>query len=98
MPNLASGSNSETHVPIERRKFSRIQVMEGTAAAVLAAAIIGTAGGMGWLVIQLPSRLQQLEGQITRILQNQDVFTKDVLDLKDQVQDLDRRVIKLELR
>jgi polyhydroxyalkanoate synthesis regulator phasin len=42
--------------------------------------------------------LQQLEGQITRILQNQDVFTKDVLDLKDQVQDLDRRVIKLELR
>jgi hypothetical protein len=72
--------------------------MEGTAAAVLAAAIIGTAGGMGWLVIQLPSRLQQLEGQITRILQNQDVFTKDVLDLKDQVQDLDRRVIKLELQ
>ena len=98
MPNLASGSNSETHVPVERRKFSRTQVMEGTAAAVLAAAIIGTAGGMGWLVIQLPSRLQQLEGQITRILQNQDVFTKDVLDLKDQVQDLDRRVIKLELR
>ena len=98
MPNVASDSDSETHIPIERRKFSRIQVMEGTAAAVLSAAIIGTAGGMGWLVIQLPSRLQQLEGQITRILQNQDVFSKDVLDFKDQVQELDRRVIKLELR
>jgi hypothetical protein len=72
--------------------------MEGTAAAVLAAAIIGTAGGMGWLVIQLPSQLQQLKGEIARILQNQDVFSKDVLDLKDQVQELDRRVIKLELR
>ena len=98
MPVVVPEPDSEPRIPIERRKFSRIQVMEGTAAAVLAAAIIGTAGGMGWLVIQLPSRLQQLEGQITRILQNQDVFTKDVLDLKDQVQDLDRRVIKLELQ
>lgn len=85
-------------VPFDRRKFSKTQVLEGTAAAVLSAAIIGTAGGVGWMVTQLPSQLQQLKAEIARILENQDTFTKDVLDLKDQVQDLDRRVIKLELR
>lgn len=72
--------------------------MEATAAAVLAAAIIGTAGGMSWLVVQLPNRLQQLESTMARILQNQDVFSEKFLDLEKQVQDHDRRLIKLELK
>lgn len=85
-------------VPEERRKFSRVQVMEATAAAVLTAAIIGTAGGVGWLVVQLPSRLQQLESSITRILQNQDAFSEKFGQLEKQVQDHDRRIIRLELK
>jgi len=83
---------------VERRKFSRVQVMEATAAAVLSAAIIGTAGGVGWLIIQLPNRLQQLEQNISRILVNQDLFGKQFSELEKQVQDHDRRIIKLELK
>ena len=87
-----------TDAPLERRRFSRVQVMEATAAAVLTAAIIGTAGGVGWLVVQLPSRLQQLESSITRILQNQDAFSEKFGQLERQVQDHDRRIIRLELK
>ena len=87
-----------TDAPLERRRFSRVQVMEATAAAVLAAAIIGTAGGVSWLVIQLPNRLQQLEGSVTRILQNQDAFSEKFGQLEKQVQEHDRRIIRLELQ
>ena len=80
------------------QRISRVQVMEATAAAVLAAAIISTAGGMSWLVIQLPNRLQQLEGQITRILNNQERFEGRFANLEEKVQEHDRRIIKLEMR
>lgn len=80
------------------QRISRVQVMEATAAAVLAAAIISTAGGMSWLVIQLPNRLQQLEGQITRILNNQERFEERFVNLEEKVQEHDRRIIKLEMR
>jgi len=72
-------------------------VLEATAASVLAAAIIGTSAGVSWLVVQLPSRLQQLEGSVTRILQNQDVFQSRFSQLEKQVIEHDRRIIKLEL-
>lgn len=83
---------------VERRKFSRVQVMEATAASVLAAAVIGTAAGVGWLIVQLPSRLQQLETNITRILENQDLFNAKFLELEKKVEELDRRLIRQELR
>lgn len=83
--------------PAERRRFSRVQVLEATAAAVMAAAILATAGGMGWLVVQLPNRLQQLETQMTQILSNQNAFTVRFQELEKQVTDLDRRTIRLEL-
>lgn len=83
---------------VERRKFSRVQVMEATAASVLAAAVIGTAAGVGWLIVQLPSRLQQLETNITRILENQDLFNAKVVELEKKVEDIDRRLIRQELR
>ncbi len=79
------------------RRFSRVQVLEATAGTVLAAAVLGTAGGMGWLVIQLPNRLQQLESQITQILSNQTAFGLRFQELEKQVTDLDRRTIRLEL-
>lgn len=81
----------------DRRKFSRIQVLEATAASLMAAAILATAGGMGWLVVSLPNRLQQLETQITQILRNQDQFGQRFQELEKEVQDLDRRTIRLEL-
>jgi hypothetical protein len=71
--------------------------LEATAASLMAAAILATAGGMGWLVVSLPNRLQQLETQITQILRNQDQFGIRFEKLEKEVQDLDRRTIRLEL-
>jgi hypothetical protein len=84
-------------IPPERRRFSRIQVLEATAASLMAAAILATAGGMGWLVVSLPNRLQQLEAQITQILANQNQFGLRFEKLEQEVQELDRRTIRLEL-
>ncbi len=83
--------------PPERRRFSRVQVLEATAASLMAAAILATAGGMGWLVVSLPNRLQQLETQITQILSNQTQFGLRFEKLEQEVQELDRRTIRLEL-
>jgi hypothetical protein len=63
----------------------------------MAAAILATAGGMGWLVVSLPNRLQQLETQITQILSNQTQFGLRFQELEKQVTELDRRTIRLEL-
>jgi hypothetical protein len=63
----------------------------------MAAAILATAGGMGWLVVSLPNRLQQLETQITQILSNQTQFGLRFEKLEQEVQELDRRTIRLEL-
>jgi hypothetical protein len=81
----------------DRRKFSRVQVLEATAASLMAAAILATAGGMGWLIVSLPNRLQQLETQISQILSNQTQFGLRFQELEKQVTELDRRTIRLEL-
>jgi hypothetical protein len=83
--------------PVKKR-FSTVQVMEATAAAVLAAAVIGTAGGMGWLILALPDKLQELETRITQIIQNQGTFREEFAGVKKQVNELDRRVIRLEIK
>jgi septal ring factor EnvC (AmiA/AmiB activator) len=74
-----------------------VQVLEATAASLMAAAILATAGGMGWLVVSLPNRLQQLETQITQILRNQDQFGERFQELEKTVNDHDRRIIRMEL-
>jgi hypothetical protein len=71
--------------------------MEATAAAVLAAAIIGTTGGVGWLVVQLPNRLQQLENRMNQIVENQELFNQKFTNLEKTVSEHDRRIIRLEL-
>ena len=83
--------------PEAQRRFSRIQVLEATAASLMAAAILATAGGMGWLVVSLPNRLQSLETQITQILKNQDQFGERFQELEKTVNDHDRRIIRIEL-
>lgn len=82
----------------EPRRFSKVQVLEATAAAVLAAAILGTATGMTWLVISLPNELQKMKEQINLIIQNQAAFGQQFNELREQVNEHDRRLIKLELR
>jgi len=72
-------------------------VLEATAASLMAAAILATAGGMGWLVVSLPNRLQSLETQITQILKNQDQFGEQFQELEKTVNDHDRRIIRIEL-
>lgn len=84
--------------PDPTRRFNRIKVVEDAASSLIAAAIIGTATGVGWLVLNLPNRLTQLENQITQILRNQDAFGNRFRDLENAVDDHDRRIIRLELR
>lgn len=91
-------SNSENQPGAQGRNFSVVQVAQGTSSAVLAAAIVGTASGMGWLVMSLPSRLQQLENQITQILKNQDIYGEKFQKLEEKVDQHDRRLIKLEIK
>ena len=86
-----------TPPPDLQRRFSRVQVLEATAASLMAAAILATAGGMGWLVVSLPNRLQQLETQITQILQNQQQVGREIQEIRKDVVELDRRTIRLEL-
>jgi hypothetical protein len=72
--------------------------MEATAASVLSASVIATAAGVGWLVVQLPNRLQQLENRMSRIVENQELFGSKFVELEKQVDEHDRRIIRLELR
>jgi hypothetical protein len=91
-------SGLEGQPGVREKKFSVVQVAQGTSSAVLAAAIVGTASGMGWLVMSLPSRLQQLESQITQILKNQDTYGEKFQKLEEKVDQHDRRLIKLEIK
>jgi len=72
-------------------------MLEAAAAMVLAAAVIATTGGVGWLVVQLPSRLEQIEAQIKQIIGNQTRVDQNLKILEDRVIDHDRRIIRLEV-
>ena len=92
------GPTPPTRPQPDRRRINQAHILEATAAAVLAAAVLGTASGMGWLVIALPSKLQELQEQIRQIVKNQEAFGSRFEQLQDQVQDHDRRIIKLEVK
>lgn len=91
-------STTSTEQQAKKPHFSRVQVLEATAAALLAASIIGTASGVGWLVVALPNQLRQMQDQINTIISNQNSFRENFSELQKQVYDHDRRLIKLELR
>jgi hypothetical protein len=78
-------------------KWSTIQVLEAAAAILLASAVVATTGGVGWLVVQLPSRLEQIEAQIKQIIGNQTRVDQNLKILEDRVVDHDRRIIRLEV-
>lgn len=81
----------------DRRRVNQAHILEATAAAVLAAAVLSTAAGVGWLVTSLPSQLQQLREQITQIVKNQEAFSEQFNQLQERVLDHDRRIIRLEV-
>jgi hypothetical protein len=80
-----------------KRRFNPVLVMEATAAAVLAALLISTFGGVAWLVIRLPNNLQQLEKDIAKFLKNQENLETRFSGLDEKVESLDRRIVRLEV-
>jgi hypothetical protein len=63
----------------------------------LSAAILATSGGVVWLVIKLPDRLQEMEAQIAQILQNQGQFGERFREIEKEINNQDKRIIRLEL-
>ncbi len=82
----------------ERRRFSPTHVIEATTATVLAAMITGTAAGVAWLVIALPTQLSRLQDQITQIVKNQSEFSSRFTSVELKVDDHENRIIRLESR
>jgi hypothetical protein len=83
--------------PLKTPTFSRVRVTESIVAALLVTLISGTSGGVLWLVVQLPNRLEQMELSIQRILDNQKQFETRFGSLEDTVSGHEKRIIKLEL-
>ena len=82
--------------PPSKPRF-HIEIMEQVTAAALVALLTSSTGGVLWLVVQLPNRLEQMEQSIGRILDNQKQFETKFGALEDTVHDHDKRIIKLEL-
>lgn len=76
--------------------MSRLQVAEATAAAVLAAAIIGTATGVWWLVVALPARLANMESRMERIVQMVGSLEPRLDRLEVRVADHERRLQRMD--
>lgn len=82
----------------DRRPPSRLQIAEATAAAVLASAIISTAGGMFWLVVTLPQRLQNLESTVQSMAKTLSTFDQRVEKIEEKVSEHDERLVRLEYK
>lgn len=80
------------------RHFSRVQIAEATAAAVLGSAIISTAGGMFWLVVTLPTRLQSLEVQVAQMIRSFGAIDSRFQRVETQLDDHDKRLVRIEVR
>lgn len=80
------------------RQFSRVQIAEATAAAVLGSAIISTAGGMFWLVVTLPTRLQSLEVQVAQMIRSFGAIDSRFQRVETQLDDHDKRLVRIEVR
>ena len=79
-----------------RSPLSKLQIAEATAAAVLASAIVSSAGGVFWLIVSLPSRLSSLEGNVQEIVRLMGALEPRIERVERQVGDHDRRIERLE--
>lgn len=80
------------------RSFNRVQIAEATAAAVLGSAIISTAGGMFWLVVTLPARLQSMEGQVQQLIRAAGQVDTRFQRVEQTLGEHDRRIVRLEVK
>ena len=67
--------------------------MQASLGTVLAAAIVATAGGVGWLVTKLPARLDRIDMEIRQLQQ----VKQAIKDLEANDAEQDRRIIRLEV-
>ena len=67
--------------------------MQASLGTVLAAAIIATAGGVGWMVSKLPARLDRIDAEIRHLQQ----VKQAIKDLEASDAEQDRRIIRLEV-
>lgn len=82
--------------PERAKPYSRLQIAEATAAAVLASAIVSSAGGVFWLVVSLPSRLTQLERSTADLVRLLGALEPRIDQVELKVTDHDRRIEDLE--
>lgn len=73
-----------------------MNVIEGTAATLLASAILATAGGMLWICFRLPDQLDKLEKSVNENGEALRSVKTDFADLRSQVQDHERRIYRME--
>lgn len=77
-------------------RLDRVQIIEATAGAILAAAIVSTFGGVTWLVFKLPVQLTSLQDRLEQLIENVTELDDDLGKLKTRVDDHERRIYKLE--
>jgi len=70
--------------------------MQASLGTVLAAAIVATAGGVGWLIVKLPARLDRMESRIDVEIQYRQQINQAVQGLEEKDRQQDRQIIRLE--
>lgn len=76
---------------------NRMSIIEQTGAAVLASAIVTTAGGMFWLVVTLPQKLTTLEATVQQLGRTLNGIDTRVERLEEQALDHDKRITRVEV-
>jgi H+/gluconate symporter-like permease len=95
MENLSNANSTPPIVTAPPRPpaWDLIEVMQASLGTVLAAAIVATAGGVGWLVTKLPARLDRIDMEIRQLQQ----VKQAIKDLEANDAEQDRRIIRLEV-
>ena len=52
----------------QRQKLSGLQLIEATAAGVLVSAIVSSTGGIFWLIVSLPQKLNMMEQNLNQLV------------------------------
>ncbi len=81
--------------PVEWR-FSKVQIAEATAAAVLASAIVSSAGGVFWLIVSMPGRFTALETNVKELVRLVGTLEPRIQRIETTIEQQDRRIEVLE--
>lgn len=78
-------------------RLTRLQMFEATGAAVLASAIVSTAGGMFWLVVTLPQKLTLMEASVQQLGRTLTTVDQRVERLEEKQLEHDGRLTRIEV-